>query len=449
VQRLSIFWGNLLVGTLCRHTRGRVRFQYAPDWVSDIGRPISLSLPCQKEMFPQGVSTAFFENLLPESDVRSVLAFNNRFNKKDTFSFLEHFGQDCTGALSIIPEDQLLDTTPWRYENVTEDLIRALDIIEKHPGERQLYSEMQPTRLSIAGAQDKLPVFFTGNKFYLPTNSGSATTHIIKPVSPRFPGIQRNEAFCMDLARNIGLRVPNTFLFQIDHHDLYVVERFDRQILPERVARIHQEDFCQAFGISADRKYQLKGGPGFDQCRSLIDEHLSYQSLDIRSEWVAVLAFNFIVGNHDAHAKNFSIMHGRGIYMAPYYDLLSTMIYDHLEPHFAMSIGETFRHDRISAKSFTEFAKDMKFRPVKVAEIIDTTIQLVDREVPGLLSEHEQKYGPAFIYSRLDRVLSGNLKRLAEIRDEIFDRPDVDMTGPGSGQPPGGLPPDRGELGTR
>jgi len=431
VHNLSIFWGDRLVGTLSRHTKGRVRFQYSPDWVSEISRPISLSLPCQEKTFPQGVSTAFFENLLPESDVRSVLAFNNRFNKKDTFSFLEHFGQDCAGALSIFPEEQSLDRTPWCYADITKDLIKSLDIIEKHPGERQLYSEMQPTRLSIAGAQDKLPVYFADNRFYLPTNAGSATTHIIKPAAPRFPGIQRNEAFCMALAGNIGLRVPETSLFQIGRHDLYVVERFDRQILPERVARVHQEDFCQALGITADKKYQVGGGPNFDRCRLLIDESLPHQSLKIRSEWVAVLAFNYIIGNHDAHGKNFSIIHGREIKMAPYYDLLSTMAYDHLEQHFAMSIGKTFRHDRISATSFNEFAKDMKFRPVKVAEILETIIQRVDQEAPGLLSDHEQKYGPDQIYFKLGQVLSENLKRLAEIRDKISDRPNAEMEDPG------------------
>jgi serine/threonine protein kinase HipA of HipAB toxin-antitoxin module len=114
----------------------------------------------------------------------------------------------------------------------------------------------------------------------------------------------------MNLARNIGLRVPDASLFQIGPHEIYLVERFDRRNLPERVARVHQEDFCQALGIMGDKKYQVKGGPGFDRCRSLIDEHL------------------------------------------------------------AMSVGKTFRYDRIGANSLTEFAKDMKFRPVKVAEIL-------------------------------------------------------------------------------
>lgn len=197
------------------------------------------------------------------------------------------------------------------------------------------------------------------------------------------------------------------------------------------MARVHQEDFCQALGITADRKYQVGGGPNFDRCRLLIDENLTHQSLKTRSEWVAVLAFNYIIGNHDAHGKNFSIIHGREIEMAPYYDLLSTMAYDNLERHFAMSIGKTFRHDRINANAFNEFSKDMKFRPVKVAEIVDTIIQRVDQKAPGLFSDHEQKYGPDQIYLKMAQVLSENLKRLAEIRDDMSDRPNVNMAGPG------------------
>ena len=127
-----------------------------------------------------------------------------------------------------------------------------------------------------------------------------------------------------------------------DSHELYLVERYDRKILPERVARVHQEDFCQALGLPASRKYQTKGGPGFKECRSLIDEFLIGQSAEIRMEMASVLAFNFIIGNHDAHGKNFSIIHAKEIKMAPYYDLLSTQVYDSLERHFAMSIGKTF-----------------------------------------------------------------------------------------------------------
>ena len=116
MAELSIFWGDRLVGRLSRHTKGvgTLRFQYDKEWLSDIGRPISLSLPCQEEKFHQRVITAFFGNLLPESEVRTILAFNRRFDKRDTYAFLKNFGQDCAGALSIIPEEQALDTRPWQ-----------------------------------------------------------------------------------------------------------------------------------------------------------------------------------------------------------------------------------------------------------------------------------------------------------------------------------------------
>ena len=428
MARLSIFWGDRLVGYLSRHTKGlgRLRFRYDRDWLSDIGRPISLILPCREERFPQEASTAFFENLLPESDVRTILAFNNRFDKKDTYAFLEHFGQDCAGALSIIPEGQELDTKPWQYTEITDDLVNALDAIQKSikkgSSDVKLYSEIQPARLSIAGAQDKLPVYYSDGKFFLPANSGSATTHIIKPISPLFNGIQRNEAFCMELARRIGLRVPRSELYHIGSHELYLIERFDRVITEERVARVHQEDFCQAMGVRAYKKYQVDGGPDFAKCRSLIDEHLSHQSVDVRTEWVKVLTFNHIIGNHDAHGKNFSIIHGPEIKMAPYYDLLSTMVYDGLEEVFAMSIGKASKHENIKARSYKDFARDMGFRPSKVAEILNSIIEKVHEEASVLFSEHEGKYGSSPIYSDLEKVLSVNLQRVAEIRDKISDK---------------------------
>ena len=82
-NRLLVIWDEVLVGTLERHTKGRVVFQYSQDWLNGFAKSISLSLPCRKEKYSPGISTAFFENLLPESDVKTVLAFNRRFNKME------------------------------------------------------------------------------------------------------------------------------------------------------------------------------------------------------------------------------------------------------------------------------------------------------------------------------------------------------------------------------
>lgn len=149
-ERLKVIWNKRVVGTLNRHQQGRVVFQYSQDWIENEASPVSLSLPCRKEKFAPGISTAFFENLLPESNARTVLAFRNKFDKKDTYSFLENYGEDCAGALSIIPGDQEPDFTPGQYENITQELTEVLDKIQIDPERHKLYPEMKQAKLSLA-----------------------------------------------------------------------------------------------------------------------------------------------------------------------------------------------------------------------------------------------------------------------------------------------------------
>ncbi|MCD4719747.1 MAG: type II toxin-antitoxin system HipA family toxin [Desulfobacula sp.] len=406
-DRLQIIWGKRLVGTLDRHKKGRVVFQYSQDWIGKESLPVSLSLPCRKEKFAPAVSTAFFENLLPESNTRTVLAFNRRFDKKDTFAFLENFGEDCAGALSIIPEDQEPDFTSGQYENITRELIEILDKILRDPERYKLYPEMKHAKLSLAGVQDKLPVYIKGAQFYLPKNSGSATTHIIKPINAGFTDIPRNEALCMELAQRSGFLIPNSKIMKVGGHELFVVDRYDRQEINKEIVRIHQEDFCQAMGYPAERKYQESGGPGFIECRELIDEYLSNQGVTNRFLFIRMMIFNYIIGNHDAHGKNFSILHNKGFELAPFYDLVSTQVYP-LDNKFAMAIGQTFRFDRIKEHSFKIFAKDMNVRPKLLTSLVNEVCEVVKNELDGLIAEHEKNYGEAKIYKDLSEIIKSN-----------------------------------------
>jgi len=410
-ERLQIIWGKQLVGTLDRHKMGRVIFQYSQDWIGKNSLPVSLSLPCREEKFSPGVSSAFFENLLPESNTRTVLAFNHRFDKKDTFAFLENFGEDCAGALSIIPEDQKPDFTSGQYENITLELIETLDKILYDPGKYKLYPEMQHAKLSLAGAQDKLPVYIKGTQFYLPKNSGSATTHIIKPVNAYFIDIPRNEAFCMELAQRSGFLIPDSKIMKVGGHELFAVERYDRQEINKEIVRIHQEDFCQAMGYPVERKYQETGGPGFIECRELIDEYLSNQGAANRFQFIRMMIFNYIIGNHDAHGKNFSILYNKGFELAPFYDLVSTQVYP-LDNKFAMAIGQTFRRDRIKEHSFKIFARDMNVRPKLLTSLANEVCRAVKNELDGLMAEHEKNYGAAKIYKDLREIIKSNITQL-------------------------------------
>ena len=415
MSNLSVYWDQQIVGTISRHPKGKITFQYAAEWLKNSGRQISLSLPCQEERFSPGVSTAFFENLFPESDARTILAFNRRFDKKDTFAFLENFGEDCAGALSIVPESEGILPHSSKYRCIDVELQNALQAIESDPGKHKLYPELAHARLSIAGAQDKLPVYFEKGSFYLPENSASPTTHIIKPASPYFNDIQRNEAFCMDLARQVGLSVPHSELYTFAGYELFLIERYDRFHSKNTVKRVHQEDFCQAMGLPFHRKYQEQGGPGFLHCRELAEEHLSAEISVVKQKLTSVMTFNFLIGNNDAHGKNFSIIHKDTITLSPFYDLVSTQVYPNLDRKLAMAIGNTYRHDRVNQSAFVKFSKDMKLRPEKVFEIITATAQKIGKIYEKVLAMHEKQYDKAVIYSDLHTVLHTNLARLQEI----------------------------------
>jgi len=413
-NRLLIFWDEQIVGTLERHQKGKVVFQYSQDWLDNPGRPISFSLPCSEKKYPPAVSTAFFENLLPENNARTILAFNHRFDKKDTFAFLENFGADCAGALSILPDGDNIDFTPGQYECINKELIEALDKIMGDPGKFTLFPEMRKARLSIAGAQDKLPVYFEGNDFYLPITSGSATTHILKPSNAGFPDIQRNETFCMELARKIGLPVPESRLIKIGAHELFVINRYDRKKTEKKLCVFIRKIFVRPWGVPADRKYQESGGPGFLQCRRIVDEFLFKQGADIRTNFARIMTFNYLIGNHDAHGKNFSILHDNEPTFAPFYDLLSTQVYP-LDNKFAMAIGKTYRFERVKEHSLKGFAQDINIRPQKLVSLIDEIRQSVEKVYLPLITEHEKKYGASKIYNDLIKVIIGNLERINKI----------------------------------
>jgi serine/threonine-protein kinase HipA len=199
-------------------------------------------------------------------------------------------------------------------------------------------------RLSLAGAQEKLAIHRSPQGISIPLG-GAPSTHILKPAIERFGGLIHNEAFCMNLARLIGLSVAPVEVGNIEGIDYLLVERYDRrweadgEPIGQRLKRIHQEDFCQALGIVPERKYQNEGGPSLKESFVLLRECSSSPVLDLNALLDAVI-FNALIGNHDAHGKNFSMIYSGGkTRMAPLYDLLCTTLYTELSTKMAMKVG--------------------------------------------------------------------------------------------------------------
>ena len=350
-KRLIVQWDGETLGYIVPHRKGRIKFSYSPQWLEKGKRPISLSLPCSEEEFDAQRSTAFFDNLLPEEGMYRDLCREARLDEADIYNFLRLFGKECAGALVIAPEGAVESAQAPAYRDITNELEA---ILEKHHGMPQgsLIAETG-ARLSIAGAQNKLPIVLQEGKFLVPEEGSFApTSAILKPTTARFPDLHRNELFCMELARYAGLQTPEAKILQIGNYQAYVTIRYDRQYTKNGIVRIHQEDFCQALGISRIYKYGENNGPGFAACGKILLHPLVGNNASAREDFITCALFNYAIGNCDAHGKNFSLLYdGQGIGLAPFYDLVSTMAYPELEQKFAMAIGKTFRFDRIAGHS--------------------------------------------------------------------------------------------------
>ena len=219
-------------------------------------------------------------------------------------------------------------------------------------------------RLSLAGAQKKLPIFYDEQNFHLGYGT-AASNYIIKPAVENLDATVENEAFCMALAREVGLEVPRSFVHQHGDTRVFVVKRFDRTLTSGGTKRLHQEDFCQALHIPPEYKYESEGGPSLAACFNLVRQRSIRSGKDVLSllNWVI---FNYLIGNSDAHGKNISLLLlPEGPMLAPFYDLLSTRIYAHygLAEGLAMKIGGEADPRAIQKKHWEQFAEEVGIKP--------------------------------------------------------------------------------------
>ena len=353
---LNIFLSDNLVGQLEQDDSGALWFTYAPEWLSgENALPLSHSLPLSDTRYKRNDCRPFFAGLLPEEDSRKLIAKSFGVSDKNDFAILENIGAECAGAVSILPHGELPGVARSDYREInSEELESLIATLPKRP----LLIGEEGIRLSLAGAQGKIAVAIRNGRMSLPLN-GSPSTHIIKPQSPHFEGLVENEYFCMKLASVVGLDVARVEIGTADSTRFLQVERYDRQRLPDKkLVRIHQEDFSQALGVPPELKYQQEGGTNLRKCFDLVREVSSVPGVDVLSLFDAVV-FNVLIGNNDAHGKNFSFLREPdGIRLAPLYDLVCTSAYPDIANTMAMKIGGEREPATLTAKHWCEFFEE-------------------------------------------------------------------------------------------
>jgi len=396
-RTLDVYLFEDLVGLLVQDDGGQMVFDYADGWLASARAvPLSQSLPLRAKRFRSKECRAFFAGILPEDSKREIIARNLGISARNDYAMLERIGGECAGAVTFMPAGQALPTCESGYRTLSQEELVA--IIRELP-RRPLLAGEKGVRLSLAGAQDKVAVRVEDGEICLPLGN-APSTHILKPAVERFEGVVHNEAFCMKLAAAAGLPTAPVEIRNVQGLDYLLVERYDRhhQVGPDgtqTVQRLHQEDFCQALGIVSEHKYQKEGGPSLKQCFGLIRSVSSAPVLDLRHLLDAVI-FNWLIGNNDAHGKNFSLLYtGMGTgrvetRLAPLYDIVCTVAYPELSREMAMRIGDQYSSERVTPRDFEKLAEDaglgkplVKRRVSELAEALLETLPVIDAGNPA------------------------------------------------------------------
>ena len=355
--------------------------------------PLSQSLPLRKERFSQKECRGYFGGILPEASNREIVARNLGISARNDFAMLKEIGGECAGAITFVPTGDRLTENPNSHRTLSSSEHAA---VLRELRKRPLLSGQEGIRQSLAGAQDKVAICLIADEISLPLD-GAPSTHVLKPAAERFEGVVQNESLCMRLAAALGLPTAKVEARSVEGMDYLLVERYDRVYRRDSIhepvlERLHQEDFCQALGIVSEMKYQKEGGPSLKQCFGLLRKVSSAPVIDLARLLDAVI-FNYLVGNNDAHGKNFSLLYcGLGtdhahVGLAPLYDILSTVYYPELSRTMAMKLGDEYSSEKVWPRNFEQLAEDAGLAKPMVLCRVTEMIEEIRSVLPQMPSD--------------------------------------------------------------
>lgn len=362
---LNVFDGAARVGSLGYESLDEAfSFAYDPYWL-ELSESYSISphILMSGQSAPSSTVRRFLENLLPEGRALDIVSTTNQVSKNNIYGLIRELGQETSGALSFLPDD----AQPMRNSASKREISR--DELSHRINDRAQVPFMVwdgRVRMSIAGYQDKLAVYLDDERLYL-VEGELASTHILKPEpsEARLPMLVANEHFCMCLARRLGLTAAPVSILRLPDPVL-LIERFDRVRESERVRRVHIIDACQALNFPVSYKYERNFGSGRDvrQIRDGVNlprlfslAEYTVQKAVTRLGLVRWALFNYLIGNCDAHGKNMSFFcRHDGLWLAPFYDLISIVQYDGLDHELAMAFGDEFLLREITPFQWADFA---------------------------------------------------------------------------------------------
>lgn len=395
---LAVYIAGLRAGELRQRDSGQLTFSYD---IGYSGIPLSLSMPVTNRSFGDKVVRPYFMGLLPDSpEVRKSLGRQFGVSGENPFALLEHIGLDCPGAVQVCDESQKsLSSRNARLVAITDAEIA--ERLSMGRASSTLKWEAEGERWSLGGQQSKFALRKEGGRWFS-CEGAAATTHIFKPGIPDLRSEALNEYLCLKLARACGIPASRVEYLVFDGEPAIVVERYDRvRDADGEVIRLHQEDFCQALGVLPQNKYPEDGGPSAGSIIGVLRKTGAPAATNVAT-FVKMLFFNYLTAAPDAHAKNYSMLHGRDAsYLAPLYDVASMLPYAGRRESIRLAMGiagenrvamlSSRRLDRFSqANSLDEYGLNgdkLSGMLASLAEIIPDVLKNVletNENIPGV-----------------------------------------------------------------
>jgi serine/threonine-protein kinase HipA len=321
------FYAVLLHGRhigMLRQRGDHTSFRFSESYLDDPNRPV-LGLRFEENLTKPYAAALrlpkWFSNLLPEGPLREWVAQERDVSLDREMELLAQVGHDLPGAIQVFLAEGSGEAWEW---GTSEPIIDQ---------PTPTSSDESPWRFSLAGVALKFSMLAHGDRLTVPA-VGEFGDWLVKFPDYRFPDVPRNEYAMMSLAKSVGINTPDVRLVHRDELDglpsrmwpnseewAYAVRRFDRLPSADRTA-VHIEDFAQVRDLYPQDKYL----GNFETVAAL-----SYRGYDIDSlrEAARRIAFSVVIGNGDAHLKNWSLIYPdtRIPSLSPVYDLVSTALY--------------------------------------------------------------------------------------------------------------------------
>lgn len=361
-----------------------ISLSYEPSWERRASAfPISLTMPLRSGPYGADQIMPWLANLLPETHL-SEIGQQLKISPQDIVGLLMNIGRDTAGAFAI--GEPRRDGNNFRIVPDEDTLERILNELPERPF---LVGE-QGVSMSLAGVQDKLPVYIgEDGKIAIPVD-GTPSTHILKPDIKRLAGSVQNEAFCMTLAKLCGLETAEVTTGKAGKRGYLLVERYDRLADDQgTIRRIHQEDFCQLLGLFPSEKYERtglgqRGGASLVQ---MFDALARYVSPGERLKLLDAVIFNILICNSDSHAKNYSILIGAAgtAKLAPLYDLMCAVVYKQVDQSLPQQLAAKRNANELHRNDWRQFAEAVGLSPATVIRRVHEMIDQVMSQLDGRL----------------------------------------------------------------